>query len=364
MFRAFRRQSVVIASLLVAPLILAAQRRPNEEMRPSTIPTDSTVYSRLRWRHVGPEGNRVTSVTGVSGDPNVYYAGAASGGIFKTTDGGIHWKAIADSLPVSSIGSLAVAPSDPNVVWAGTGEPFIRSNISLGWGTWKSTDAGKHWERAGLENTGRISRIVIDPKDPDRVYVASLGRAYGPQPERGIFRTTDGGKTWTKVLFVNDSTGASDLIMDPSNPRVLFAGMWQIEVHTWGRTSGGKGSGIWTSRDGGTTWARITDHGLPKLTIGKVGLGMSAANPNRIYALIETGDGVPRANGDSTSAGRLFRSDDGGMNWALVSSDRQMAGRTHYYNRFGVTPDNANEAYFLSAAWSKTLDGGQTIIDP
>src|SRR5260221_5681299 len=152
--------------------------------------------------------------------------------------------------------------------------------------------------------------------------------------------------------------------MDPVNPRVLFAGMWQIEVHTWGRTSGEKGSGIWTSRDGGTTCARITNHGLRKLTIGKVGLGMSAANPNRIYALSETGDGVPRANGDSTSAGRLFRSDDGGINWALVSSDRQMAGRTHYYNRFGVTPDNANEAYFLSAAWSKTLDGGQTIIDP
>src|SRR5260221_2174102 len=347
LFRAFRRPSVVVASFLAAPFLLAAQRRPREEMRRSMIPTDSTGYARLRWRNVGPEGNRVTSVTGVSGDPNVYYAGAASGEIFKTTDGGIHWKAIADSLPVSSIGSLAVAPSDPNVVWAGTGEPFIRSNISLGWGMWKSTDAGKHWERAGLENTGRISRIVIDPKDPDHVYVASLGRAYGPQPERGIFRTTDGGKTWAKVLFVNDSTGASDLIMDPSNPRVLFAGMWQIEVHTWGRTSGGKGSGILTSRDSGTTLAGITDHGLPNRTIGKVGLGMSAANPNRIYALIETGDGVPRADGDSRSAGRILCFADGGINLGLVGNDVQKAGTTDDFNQLGGATRHYEQDEFL-----------------
>ena len=355
--------SLLFAVAAAAPL--AAQKRPREELAPAAaLRVDTTVYSRLRWRHVGPEGNRVTSVAGVAGDPNVYYAGAASGGIFKTTDGGVHWSPMSDSLPVSSIGALAVAPSDPNVVWAGTGEPFIRSNISLGWGVWRSTDAGKHWTRAGLENTGRISRIVVDPRDPDHAWVAALGRAYGPQPERGIYRTTDGGKSWTRVLFVNDSTGASDLVMDPSNPRVLYAGMWQIEIHTWGRTSGGKGSGIWTTRDGGTTWTRLTGHGLPEKPVGKIGLAMSAAMPNRVYALIETGDGVPLPNGDSTASGRLFRSDDAGATWKLVSHDRQTAGRTHYYNRMAFEPDNADVGYFLAANWAKTVDAGATITDP
>jgi len=351
--------------LAATPGALAAQRRPREELRPqSALRVDTTVYSRLRWRHVGPEGNRVTSVAGVAGDPNVYYAGSASGGIFKTTDGGIFWTPITDSLPVSSIGSLAVAPSDPNVVYAGTGEPFIRSNISAGWGMFRSTDGGKTWARAGLENTGRISRIVVDPKEADRAYAAALGFAYGPQPERGIFRTTDGGKTWEKVLHVSNSTGASDLVMDPSNPRILFAGMWQIEIRTWGRKSGGAGSGIWMSRDAGTTWTRLTGHGLPEKPVGKVGLAMSPANPNRIYALIETGDGVPLPNGEETAPGRLFRSDDGGAKWQLVSSDREVAGRTHYYNRMAVAPDNPSEAYFLTASWAKTVDAGQTITVP
>ena len=185
---------------------------------------------------------------GVPGDPDVYYAGAASGGIFKTTDGGVHWKPVFDDQPVSSIGSLAVAPSDPNVVWAGTGETFIRSNISLGNGIYKSTDAGKTWKRAGLENTGRIGRIVVDPRNPDVVFACALGHAYGPQQERGVFRTTDGGKTWERVLFVDENTGCSDLVMDPNNPRILFAGMWQMVIKTWGRESGGPGSGLYVRR--------------------------------------------------------------------------------------------------------------------
>ena len=223
-------------------------------------------------------------------------AGAASGGLWKTTDGGLHWKPIFDDQPVSSIGALAVAPSHANIAWVGTGEPFIRSNISLGWGVWRSTDAGKSCTKMGLENTGRISRIVVHPTNPDIVYVAALGHAYGPQPERGIYRSMDAGKTWERVLFVNDSTGASDLVMDPNNPRILFAGTWQVEIHTWGRTSGGAGSGIWMSRDDGTTWMRLTGSGLPTKPIGKIGLAMSKANSNRIDALIETGDGVPAVN--------------------------------------------------------------------
>ncbi|MEP7346266.1 MAG: sialidase, partial [Gemmatimonadaceae bacterium] len=332
----------------------------------STAPEilDSNSVKQWRWRHIGPEGNRVTSVSGVAGDRKTYYAGAASGGLWKTTDAGVHWKPVFDDQPVSSVGALAVSESDHNVVWAGTGEPFIRSNISVGWGVFRSTDAGKSFTKMGLDNTGRIARVVIHPTNPDVVFVAALGHGYGPQPDRGIFRTSDGGKTWEKVLFVNDSTGASELVMDPNNPRILYAGFWQVEIHTWGRTSGGAGSGIWKSTDGGTTWKRLTGNGLPTKTIGKIGLGISKANSNRIYALIETGDGVPALNVAEPDKGRLFRSDDGGANWQMVNIDRQVAGRTHYYNRMGVSPDNQDEAYFLTASWAKTLDGGRTIIDP
>ena len=277
-------------------------------------------------------------------------------------DGGIHWSPIFDSQPVSSVGALAVAPSD--LTWSmparasrsrgATSRPAGAGSLAFGW----------TWSRAGLENTGRISRIVVHPSNPDLVYAAALGFAYGPQPERGIYRSSDGGKSWERVLFVNDSTGASDIVMDPTNARILYAGFWQIEIKTWGRNSGGAGSGIWKSTDGGTTWKKLTGSGMPSKTVGKVGLGISKAMPGRVYALIETGDGVPTPEGKPTDSGRLFRSDDGGATWQLVNHDRQVAGRTHYYNRMGVSPDNPNEAYFLTSNWAKTLDGGATIIDP
>jgi photosystem II stability/assembly factor-like uncharacterized protein len=359
------RPHPLLALLLAASVAMAAQaqRAPRAAATPGTT-IDTASYSQLRFRHIGPEGNRITSVSGVVGDPNSYYAGAASGGLWKSSDAGVHWSPVTDMLPVHSIGSVSVAQSDRNVVWIGTGEPFIRSNISVGWGMWKSTDAGKTWNKKGLDATGRISRIVIHPTNPDIVYVAALGHAYGPQPERGIYRTLDGGSSWERVLFVNDSTGASDLVMDPNNPRILYAGFWQIDIKTWGRFSGGKGSGIWKSTDAGTTWTRLGGPGFPTKPIGKIGLAMSKANSSRLYALIETGDGVPAINVPETDNGRLFRTDDAGMSWQLVSYDRQVAGRTHYYNRMGVTPDDADEAYFLTANWSKTLDGGKTIIDP
>ena len=358
----------IVASLSLLPAVLmwpsVVSAQSGRQAASSATVMDTMALKGLKWRHVGPEGNRVTSVTGVTGDRNTYYAGAASGGLWKTTDAGTTWKPVFEEQEVSSIGSLAVAPSDPNVVWAGTGEPFIRSNISVGWGVFRSTDAGKTWTKMGLENTGRISRIVVHPTNPDIVYVASLGHSYGPQPERGIYRTSDGGKSWERVLFVNDSTGASDLVMDPNNPRILFAGMWQFQINTWGRFSGGAGSGIWTSRDGGTTWKRITGNGLPTTQIGKIGLAMSKANSNRIYGLIEAGDGVPATNIKETTRGRLWRSDDGGEKWQVVSYDQQVAGRTHYYNRMAAMPDNPDEAYFLTANWAQTLDGGKTILDP
>ncbi|HXY32253.1 MAG TPA: hypothetical protein VEI06_16215 [Gemmatimonadaceae bacterium] len=355
--------SLLSLTLAIAPIAHAQKNKPKEPA-PETnraLP-DTGRLTALHFRTIGPEGNRTISAAGVKGNPNVYYVGSASGGLWKTTDAGAHWAPIFDSQPVSSVGAVAVAPSDPNVVWVGTGESFIRSHISIGWGMFKSTDAGKTWTRAGLENTGRIARIAIDPTNSDRVLVAALGTAYGPQPERGIYRTVDGGKSWDRVLFVNDSTGAIDVLLDPTNPRIVYAATWQIEVHTWGRESGGAGSGIWKSTDGGTTWTRFVGHGLPMRPYGKVGLGISAANPQRIYAEIETGDGMPW-HGAPTDSGRLFRSDDAGATWQLINHDLQPMGRTAYYSRMGVEPDNADEAYFLASNFTKTLDGGKSMID-
>jgi len=332
----------------------------------------------LKFRYIGPVGNRVIAVTGVPGSPHVYYAGAASGGVWKTTDDGAHWEPLFDGQDVQSIGALAVAPSDPSTVWAGTGEAFIRSNISIGNGIYKSLDAGKTWTRMGLERTGRIARVVVDPKNADTVFACALGHAYGPQPDRGVYRTNDGGRTWTRVLFVDENTGCSDIAMDPHNPRVLFAGMWQLEIHTWGRTSGGPGSGLFKSIDGGATWKRLAPapggndapartpvegHGLPSAPLGKISAQVAPSNSNRVYALIETGDGMYTDNGQKTQSGSLWRSEDGGENWAMVSADRRLRGRTHYYTRFAVSPDNENEAFFLAAEFTKTVDGGVTSID-
>jgi len=321
---------------------------------------DPGLYGSLHWRHIGPEGNRFSAVAGVPGDPTTYYVGAASGGIYKTTDGGVNWDPIFDDEPVQSIGALAVAQSDPNVVWAGTGEGFIRSHVSIGQGVYKSTDAGATWKLMGLEQTGRIPRVVIDPTNPDVVLVCALGTAYGPQKERGVYRTDDGGATWKQVLFVDENTGCSDLAMDPKNPRILYAGTWQLVIHTWGRTSGGPGGGLWTSHDAGVTWTRLTGHGLPTKPVGKVAVAVAASNPQIVYALIETGDGVPW-NGQPTDHGEVWRTDDGGHEWHLVTSNRNAMGRAAYYSRVAVSPDDPDETYYLTSSFSKSIDGGHTL---
>ncbi len=346
---------VRLAAILACTLVLMPDGHAQQAARPGP-----DAYRQLRWRYIGPEGNRFSAAAGIPGDPFTYYVGAASGGIYKTTDAGVHWQPIFDGQPVASIGSLAVATSDPNIVWAGTGEGKLRSHISVGQGIYKSTDAGKTWTLKGLEQTGRIPRLVIDPKDPDTVLACALGHAYGPQPDRGVFRTTDGGQTWTKTLFVDENTGCSDIAMDLNNPRVLFAGMWQIEIHTWGRTSGGPGSGLYTSRDGGATWKKLAGRGLPTRQVGKVAVAISHSNPNRVYALIETGDGVP-LDGKETDAGQIFRSEDGGESWRVVSYDHAAMGRPHYYSRMAVAPDDEDEAYFLTASYARTIDGGLTL---
>ena len=316
-------------------------------------------FSDLAYRHIGPVGNRVISVAGVAGDSNVYYAGAASGGLWKTADGGVTWQPIFDDQPASSVGAVTVAPSDPNVVWVGTGETFIRANISIGNGVYRSTDAGATWSHLGLEATGRIGRIVVHPDDPDTAWVAALGHIYGPQEERGVYRTRDGGATWERVLFAGQDAGAIDLVVDPNNPRILFAATWEIEVNTWGRTSGGPGSGLWTSRDGGDTWTRLEGNGLPSGPWGKIGLAMSAADSRRIYAVIETSTNRDFAPSDPFQ-GVLWRSDDGGEGWRMVNASNDLVQRPLYYSRIAASPEDANTVYFMAVRHSTSVDGGQT----
>ncbi len=355
--------AVAAAALLLGATAPAAAQRRGGASAPapaSAAAVTPAQYAALPWRHIGPEGNRFTSAAGIPGDPSTYYVGAASGGIYKTTDGGVHWTELFDGQPVQSIGALAVAPSDRNVVWAGTGEAHIRSHISLGQGIYKSTDAGKSWTLMGLEKTGRIGRVVVHPTNPDIVLACALGTAYGPQQERGVFRTTDGGATWTRVLFTSPDAGCSDLAMHPANPRILYAGMWQIVIHTWGRSSGGPGSGLFKSTDGGATWTRLVGNGLPGKVTGKHALAIAPSNPSRVYALIETGDGVPW-NGEATESGQLWRTDNDGATWQLMTRDRNAMGRAHYYSRTAVTPDNDNELVFLTASYSRSIDGGRTL---
>lgn len=345
--------------LLLTPLLLnllSTQELGAQELKQAYL-------EQLKFRHVGPVGNRLVAVTGIAGDPMVYYVGAASGGIWKTIDGGLNWKPVFDKQPVHSIGALAAAPSEPEVIYAGTGEAFIRSNVSVGNGVWKSTDGGDNWEHMGLEKTGRISRIVVHPDNPELVYVAALGHGYTPQEDRGIYKSTDGGKSWEQVLQVDENTGASDLVMDPHNPRVLFAGMWQLELRPWTRTSGGPGSGIYRSLDAGDTWTRLEKNGLPEGDVGKIALSMTPAQAQRIYALIETGDGIP-LNGKKTNTGELWRSDDRGKTFKLVNSDRNLSGRGAYYTRCAASPDNPNEIYFMSASYYTSIDGGVTAKGP
>jgi len=353
---AFRRIVGALALVfLAAPLTVspvATRRLAAQQIAPGQ-------YAQLHFRHLGPVGNRVASVAGVPGDRSTYYAGAATGGVWKTDDAGLHWRPVFDDQPVHAIGAIAVAPSDHAIVWVGTGETSVRSNISIGNGVWKSTDSGETWTHMGLEGTGRVGKILIDPRDPDVLYVAALGHSYGPAQERGVYRTRDGGASWERVLFVDENTGAYEMVMDPANPRKIIATTWDLELKTWKRDSGGPGSGLFMTVDGGDTWKRLEGHGLPTGTLGKIAVCMSAGDSDRVYALIETSDGVPM-EGIKTDTGELWRSDDGGEAWKLVSHDHELGARQAYYTRCGVSPDDRDEVYFLSSSFSRSLDGGET----
>ncbi|MGW8266065.1 MAG: WD40/YVTN/BNR-like repeat-containing protein [Longimicrobiales bacterium] len=338
--------------------LLALGGVPLHAQDPALLGTE--FFTDLQYRHIGPVGNRVSAVVGVPGNPNLYYIGAASGGVWKTVDGGVHWEPVFDDQPAQSIGALAVDPRNPNVVWAGTGEAHIRSNVSIGNGVYKTTDGGRTWTHMGLEESGRIARIRIHPFDPDIVFVAALGHLYGPQEERGVFRTTDGGATWERILFTTENAGASDIVMDPNNPEVLFAGFWEMVIWTWGRQSGGPGSGLFRSMDGGESWERLEGHGLPEPPIGKVVLGMTPDDSDRIYALIETNSNRDFAPMDDHQ-GVLWRSDDGGDSWRMVNADHTLVQRPHYYSRVVVAPDDKDEVHFLATSHTTSLDGGLTV---
>jgi len=306
----------------------------------------------LAFRFLGPVvGNRVASIAGVPGDPSIYYAGAASGGIWKTTDGGGRWQPVSDSMPVTAIGALAVAPSDAGIVWAGTGEAWaIRDSDVIGDGVYKSMDAGKTWVHMGLDDTGRIGRILIHPTNPDIVFACAIGRITAPQQERGVFRTTDGGQHWERVLFVDENTGCSGLSMDAKNPRTIWAGTWQVEMHPWAMLSGGAGSGVYVSRDGGSKWTKVDAAGLPKSPLGKIDVAVAPTDSNRVYALIQTKD-----------QGSVWRSDDGGSSWRVVNWSRELIGRAGYYVHLAVSPANEDEILISNSSFFQSVDGGQTF---
>jgi photosystem II stability/assembly factor-like uncharacterized protein len=305
----------------------------------------------MKWRSIGPyRGGRVLAVTGVPGDPYTFYFGGVAGGVWRTTNGGLKWTPLFDKEAVSSIGAIAVADSNPNVIYVGTGEACIRGNISYGNGVYRTTDGGKTWTNIGLKNTEHIGAVIVHPRNPDIVYVAALGHAYGPNADRGVFRTTDGGKTWDKVLYKDDHTGAIDVVFDPHNPNVLFAALYQVQRTPWSLESGGPGSGLYKSSDGGSTWKRLEGHGLPTSLMGRIGVSVSGADSNRVYALIEAKD-----------ASGLYRSDDGGDVWTKVNDDQRLTQRAWYFTHIFADPKSADTVYMLNTGMFRSMDGGKTL---
>ena len=340
-----RFRSLFLAAVFVLPAPGAAASVPAPAAK-----TLSEQMPGLQFRSLGPfRGGRVTAVTGVAGQPLTFYFGATGGGVWKTVSAGQSWEPVSDkSFRTGSVGAIAVAESDPNVVYAGMGEACIRGNTSRGDGVWKSTDAGKSWTNVGLEATQQISAVVVHPKDPDTVWVAALGHTWGPNPDRGVFKSGDGGKTWRKVLFVDERTGASDLAIDPSNPRVLYAGFWQAVRKPWSFESGGPGSGLWKSTDGGESWKKLAG-GLPEETVGKIGVAVSPARPDRVFAIVEA------------EKGGLFRTEDAGQKWTRVNDENKLRQRAWYYSHVVADPKSADTVYVLNVRLLKSVDGGKTF---
>ena len=352
MFKSLRASilfSIIIVCAFALGVVVHGQRR----QQAANTPAGNDALKVLQWRQIGPfRGGRSTAVAGVASQPMVFYFGGVGGGVWKTSDGGINWEPISDGsvFGTASVGAIGLSDSDPNTIYVGMGESPIRGNVSHGDGVYKSTDGGKTWKHIGLEDTRQISRIRVHPKNPDIVYVAAQGHVWAPNADRGVFKSTDGGKTWKKVLFRSDKAGACDLIIDPTNPNVLYAGMWEVYRKPWTLESGGPGSGIFKSTDGGDTWTEITRNpGLPRGTIGIVGITVSPANPDRLWAIVEAEDGG------------VFRSDNGGRTWAKTNEQRNLRQRAWYYSRIYADPKNADEVYVLNTGFYRSNDGGRTF---
>src|SRR5688572_9691309 len=312
---------------------------------------DPAQYGAMQWREVGPfRGGRSAAVEGIASQPNTYYFGSVGGGLWKTVDGGETWKAVSDGFFGGSIGAVAVAESDPNVVYVGGGEKTVRGNVSHGDGVWKSTDAGKTWKHVGLADSRHIPRLRIHPRDPELVYAAVLGHLFGPNEERGVYRSRDGGATWERVLFVSPDAGCVDLALDPTNPRILYACLWNVRRRPWALESGGPGSGIWKSTDGGDTWSELTTKpGLPGGTWGISGICVSPSDPENLYAIVEN------------EKGGVYRSRDGGETWQRTNEKRELRQRAWYYSRIFADPANAEGVYVVNVDFHRSVDGGATF---
>ncbi len=339
--------SFLFSLALIPSASLATGAGAAAQQEEETIAITPEIFQRLKWRNIGPANmmGRVTDVEGVPGRPNLLYVGSASGGVWKTENGGTTWAPIFDDQPVASIGDLALEPGNPDVIYVGTGESNVRNSISFGNGVYKSTDGGTTWVHLGLEATERISRIVIDPKNPRTVYVGALGRAYGPNRERGVFRSRDGGTSWEKVLYTDDQHGVADMDINPHNPNIVYAALWRFERKPWTFVSGDALGGLYRSVDGGDNWTKLTD-GLPKL-VGRIAVKIAASRPDVVYAMTESKEGT------------LYRSDNGGESFRRVSADVEIVSRGFYYTDLRVDPTDENRVYAVSSRLQLSIDGGE-----
>jgi photosystem II stability/assembly factor-like uncharacterized protein len=334
-----------VCFILVAMAFLGL---PGKILRAQTL--DENALKGMKWRQIGPfRGGRALAVTGIAGDPETYYFGSVAGGVWKTTNGGLSWTPMTDKTGIMSVGAIAVAPSDPNVIYVGTGESCWRGNISYGDGMYKSVDGGKTWTHIGLEDTRHISRIIVHPANPDILFVAAMGHAYAPNETRGVFRSNDGGKTWTKVLYKDNKTGAIDLTFDPTNSHVLYAALYEAQRYPWTAVSGGPGSGLYKSSDDGATWKRLEGHGLPSGVLGRIGVSVSGSDGNSVYAIIEA------------EKGGIYRSLDAGDTWQFINGDHRFTQRAWYFHHIFADPKNVDTVYVLNTSVYRSTDGGHTF---
>ncbi len=338
---------LLTATLFITPM--HSQRRNKKQSAPE-YPEE--LYSSLEYRLIGPfRGGRSGTVAGVPGEPDLYYFGATGGGVWKTMDGGLTWDNVSDGYFGGSIGAVEVAQSDHNVIYVGGGEQTVRGNVSSGYGVWKTEDAGKTWKSLGLDKSRHISRMRVHPKNPDIVYAAVMGNLYKPTEERGVYKSTDGGESWKKVLFANNMAGAVDLTFDPNNPRIMYASTWRIERTPYSLNSGGEGSALWKSTDSGETWTEISNNeGFATDTLGIIGVAVSPKNSNRVWAMVE-----------NKEKGGLYRSEDAGKTWSLINSDRSLRQRAWYYTRIYADTENEDVVYVLNVSYHKSTDGGKTF---